>query len=96
MSKTGYSQLPVFSDNKVVGSITEKTIMTNMLRVGDPKKISKWSVEQLMDEAFPRIESSTPIGVISSLLKYSPAVLVTDKGELVGIITKADLIKIIH
>ncbi len=95
MSETGYSQLPVFDDGDVVGSITEKTIMDGMLRVKDPSELSQIKVEAIMEEAFPRIDESTPVDVISSLLQYGPAVLVTRKNETVGIITKADLLKII-
>lgn len=95
MSETGYSQLPVFDNGNVVGGITEKTIINGILMVKDPSELSQIRVERIMDEAFPRIEESTPVDVISSLLNYSPAVLVTKKGKAVGIITKADLLKIL-
>ncbi|MEM2902463.1 MAG: CBS domain-containing protein [Candidatus Bathyarchaeia archaeon] len=94
MSETGYSQLPVFDDGNVVGSITEKTIINGMMRVKDPAELSQIRVEKIMDDAFPRIDESTPMDAISYLLQYSPAVLVTKKGKVVGIITKADLLKI--
>ncbi len=69
--------------------------MDGMLRVKDPSELSQIKVEAIMEEAFPRIDESTPVDVISSLLQYGPAVLVTRKNETVGIITKADLLKII-
>jgi len=96
MSKTGFSQLPVFDGQRVVGSVTEKVILNQMLKLEDPTELSNWPVERVMEEAFPRVESSTPFGVVSSLLQYASAVLVTDKGDVVGIATKADLIKIIR
>lgn len=96
MSKTGFSQLPVFDEGRLVGSVTDKAILNEMLKREDPSEMSSWPVERVMEEAFPRVELSTPISIISSLLQYAPAVLVTEKGEVAGIVTKADLIKIIR
>jgi len=52
-------------------------------------------VAEAMDEAFPTALASTPISAIASLLRHYPAVLVMEKGEIAGIITKADLLKTI-
>ncbi len=96
MSKTGFSQLPVFDNDRVIGSVTEKALLNEMLKHDDPNELSAWPIEKVMEEAFPRVESLTPISIASSLLQYAPAVLVTEKGSIVGIITKADLIKVIQ
>ena len=95
MNETGYSQLPVFSEKRAVGSISEKTVLDQILKVGDPAKLSKVTVEDVMEQVFPQVDEITPLTVISSLLQYSPAVLVTKKGLVAGIITKADILKII-
>jgi len=96
MSETGYSQLPIFDGCKVVGSVTEKSILEKILYSKDPKSLSTTLVEDIMEGAFPTVNSKSPIKVVSSLLQYSPAVLVTDEGRIVGIITKADLLKILR
>jgi predicted transcriptional regulator len=49
-----------------------------------------------MDEAFPSVNEETPLSMVSTLLQYSPAVLVTKRGHVQGIITKADLLKVIR
>jgi len=95
MNETGYSQLPVFSEKRVVGSVSEKTLLDQIMKVGDPAKLSKVAVDEVMDQAFPQVDEIAPLSVISSLLQYSPAVLVTRKGLVTGIITKADMLKII-
>jgi len=95
MNESGYSQLPVFSEKRAVGSISEKTVLDQILKVGDPAKLSKVSVEEAMEQAFPQVDEMTPLTAISSLLQYSSAVLVTKKGLVAGIITKADMLKII-
>jgi predicted transcriptional regulator len=48
-----------------------------------------------MEEAFPQINEDAPLALISSLLQTYSGVLVVKKGEVLGIITKADLLRII-
>jgi predicted transcriptional regulator len=95
MRETGYSQLPVYKGGRVVGSINEGTIIGALLRVKDPLSLSETKVEEVMEESFPMVDGSTPVNLVSTLLRYTPAVLVTVKGEVKGIITKADLLKIV-
>lgn len=95
MVNHGYSQLPVFDEEKVVGSISEKTILEQMASGKDLSEISKLAIEEIMDESFPQIGKNTPLRIVSGLLQVYPAVLVSDKGKVVGIITKADLLKVL-
>jgi len=90
-----YSQLPVFDGDRVIGSISEKTILNLIASGRDILEISSKPVEEVMDEAFPQVDENTPLTLISNLLQVYPAVLVLRKGRVVGIITKADLLKII-
>lgn len=90
----GYSQLPVFDGEKVVGSISEKTLLEQVASGRDIAKISGLAVEEVMDESFPQVGKNTPLKVVSGLLQVYPAVLVSEKGKIVGIITKADLLKV--
>jgi len=95
MMKHGYSQLPVFDGEQVVGCISEKTIL-NQVTVGkELSQLSQRLVEEIMEEAPPRIDENAPLPLVSSLLHAYPAVLVTKKGKVIGIITKADLFKVI-
>lgn len=95
MVNHGYSQLPVFDEEKVVGSISEKTILEQMASGKDLSEISQLAIEEIMDESFPQIGRNTPLRIVSGLLQVYPAVLVSDKGKVVGIITKADLLKVL-
>ena len=47
-----------------------------------------------MDESLPVIQASTPVEIVSDLLNYNAALLISKKGKLTGIVTKADLLKI--
>ena len=95
MKEHGYSQIPVFCRKQSVGSISEKTILREILAGKDLAEVSKLPVEDVMDEAFPQVSEDAPLSLISSLLQTYPAVLVARKGIVTGIITKADLLRIL-
>lgn len=95
MRETGFSQLPIFVGSQPVGSLTEKVILQNMMSSPNPDQVSKEPVEKIMDEAFPTVSEDTPLSTVSALLQYEPAVLVARKGRVSGIITKADLLKVV-
>jgi predicted transcriptional regulator len=91
----GYSQLPVFDGEQVVGSISEKTMLEKVSSGRDFAQISQLPVESIMEENFPQVGKLTPLKLVSNLLEVYPAVLVSEKGKVVGIITKADLLKVL-
>lgn len=91
----GFSQIPVFDGEKCVGCISEKTILSQITVVKDLSQVSKKFVEEIMEEAPPQIDENAPIPLVSNLLHFYPAVLVTRRGKITGIVTKADLFKVI-
>jgi len=95
MAEYGYSQLPVFDGDHAVGSISEKTIIGKVSAGKDLSEVSKRSVEKVMEEAFPQVGEDAPLTLISSLLQVYSAVLISRKGKVVGIVTKADLLKML-
>jgi predicted transcriptional regulator len=95
MKECSYSQIPVFDGKRTVGSISEKAILRQILAGKDLSKISKLPIEDVMEEAFPQIDEDAPLSLISTLLQNYSAVLVSRKGEVMGIITKADLLRMI-
>jgi predicted transcriptional regulator len=95
MANHGISQLPVFDGEHSVGSISEKTIIGKVSAGKDLTQISKLSVGDVMEEAFPQVGEDAPLTLISSLLQVYPAVLISSKGKVVGIVTKADLLKML-
>lgn len=90
-----YSQLPVFDGERVVGSVSEKTILSQIMAGKDLTQLSTLPVKEVMNEAFPQVGEEAPLTLISSLLQVYPAVLVSKKGRVTGIVTKADLLKIL-
>jgi len=51
------------------------------------------SVEDVMQESPPIINKNAKVSVIVSLLRFYPIVLVQEKGNLCGVITKADILR---
>ena len=95
MTEHGYSQLPVFDGEHPVGSISEKTMLSQVLAGKDLTQVSTLPVEDVMDEAFPQVGEEAPLPLISGLLQVYSAVLISKKGQVVGIVTKADLLKML-
>jgi predicted transcriptional regulator len=90
MRNKDISQLPVIKQGHPVGSINDQIIVQHLSK---GQQIFQKTVEEIMDEAFPSISPSTKVEVVNQLLAGgNSAVLIIDKGEIVGIITKIDLI----
>ena len=86
MKKHKISQLPVIDSNKLVGLVSESTILDALLK--SKSKI----VREVMQESPPIVSKTTSIQVVSNLLKHYPIVVVSEEGRLVGLITKSDLL----
>lgn len=86
MKKFQISQLPVMEGSKLVGLVSESTILDALLNSKGTK------VRDIMQESPPIVSKTTPIQVVSNLLKHYPMVLVSEEGKLIGLITKSDLL----
>lgn len=95
MKSYKYSQLPVFDGKQPVGSISEKAILNQILAGKALNQISALPTEEVMEESFPQVDENAPLSSISTLLQVYSAVLVSKKGTVVGIITKADLLRML-
>lgn len=94
MRSSGISQMPVFLGRQHVGSISEQQILARLRDGERMETIVELKVGDLMDEAFPIVNENTPIEAVTALLSSSHAVMVTKKGDMSGIITSADLLKL--
>ncbi|MFH1240699.1 MAG: CBS domain-containing protein [Candidatus Diapherotrites archaeon] len=93
MERKGISQIPVIEHGHCIGTVSEKTILSKVNEIGS-KNLSDIKVSEVMDESLPVIQASTPVEIVSDLLNYNAALLVSKKGKLTGIVTKADLLKV--
>ncbi len=90
MVRHAVSQLPIVEDGRVVGMITEESIVRNL----DPK-IADEFVENVMEPPLPSVPEDTDVALIRPLLEKNSGVLITKQGKLVGIITRSDLLKVV-
>jgi len=88
--ENNYSQLPVTSDNRIVGSIYEKLVFDRILNDSESKNDT---VESIMKEALPFVDISTSIETLAKMVSDDiEAVLVKDfKQDKNYIITKFDI-----
>lgn len=91
MRDNDISQIPVIEDGVCVGSVSEKTILRNLDRISCSTR-----VKDLMDEPFPIVSCGENIDSIKTLLEYHQAVLVSERGKIVGILTKSDLLNLLR
>lgn len=95
MKSTGYSQLPVLEGETPVGSISEREIFELVRRGVTMEELSRKPINKVMGESYPVVTENTPIRTVTTLMANFNAVLVAKKGKIVGMITNADLLKLI-
>ncbi|HRH66554.1 MAG TPA: pyridoxal-phosphate dependent enzyme [Bacteroidia bacterium] len=85
-----FSQIPVTSGDRIIGSIYENLVFNKIMENPDAKKES---VESIMQEALPFVDISTPLDNLSKMISGDrSAVLVKDfKANQSYIITKSDI-----
>ena len=92
MNEKGISQLVIIDkNNKIIGSLREKSLTQKLLEFGN--SILNEKIENHLNESFPEISVGTPLDEIKSLLLDNDALILINKGDLAGIVTKADIIK---
>lgn len=91
MSANDFSQIPVTSDKRIVGSLSEAHLYSQL--ISNPE-IRKQKVESIMQPAFAFADISTPLDSLALMLTPEhPAVLVRDfKTDKTYIITRHDVI----
>ncbi len=92
MKKYSISQIPVVHGRRILGCITETTALNVIERYRNLEVLKEEYVENLMEEPLPTVPRSAKLKEIAPLLRHYNAVLVVDRGEIVGIVTKADLL----
>jgi predicted transcriptional regulator len=85
MEEEAYSQLPVIQHGTPVGSISHGDIIDAGGEVGNRP------VREVMGESFPHVSPDTTVDEVRNLLEHYKAVMVTEGGNTVGIITEADV-----
>ncbi|MDK2371880.1 MAG: CBS domain-containing protein [Candidatus Korarchaeota archaeon] len=88
MGERGISQLPVMTGGRVVGSVTEEGLLRKLSSLSPESR-----VEEVLEEAFPILPADASLPLLRDMLFLYPAVLIQERGRIVGIVTKSDLLK---
>jgi len=93
MSERDFSQISITRSKRLVGSLNEAHLYSELVR--DPQ-VKREPVESIMQPAFPFVDVSTPVDLLATMITpQNPAVLVRDfKTDKTFIITRSDLIRV--
>jgi cystathionine beta-synthase len=89
LRNAGFSQLPVMYDGRIVGVITEDTILQFVF--GRPELMTA-TVEEAMESAFIQLDKSTSINNLVAMLRVQPYAAIMDGEEFLGLITRSDVL----
>ena len=91
MKKYDIEQIPVMSDDKPVGAVSEGGLFQKLFSNGDIKTAS---VSAVMEAAYPVVAFDTPVEKLGNLItKENGAVLAKDESGSYQIVTKYDIIQ---
>ncbi|ELZ13976.1 CBS domain containing protein [Halovivax asiaticus JCM 14624] len=85
MESEAYSQLPVIQDGIPVGSISQ----SEFVHLDEDSRNEP--VSEHMAESFPTVSKDATLDEITNLLDHYKAVMITESGRTIGLITEADL-----
>lgn len=95
MRRHKFSQLPVLHRGAAVGSLSER-VVTDLILAG--RRLSDFPrvrVAEVMDPPFPTLDQHAPVHLAAALLQHYPAVLAVSHGQVLGIVTRSDLLKLV-
>lgn len=99
MMKGRFTQLPVLVGDRVVGGVTDDRIRDYTIEETKNNRksydaVMQTKIEEVMSDPFPILSEDTPIELASVHLQREEAILVSRKGQIVGILTSADFLNL--
>jgi cystathionine beta-synthase len=92
MKQKDISQLPVMKEGKIVGGLTESSVLSFLL--DNPLNNGDKTLDTIMGEAFPVVQLDTPISQLRTYLnKKIPAVLTKSPAGSWHIVTQYDILQ---
>ncbi len=89
LRNAGFSQLPVMEEGKLVGVVTEETIIQHVY--GHPDLMTA-PVADAMQTAFIKLDKNTSMNNLVSMLQVQPYAAIMDGEEFLGLITRSDVL----
>ena len=95
MRKNFVSQVPILENHKIIGIVSEDCLARKILE-NNEKKLKNITAEIVMDSPPPVVDILTPAKILLPLIRFSKCIIVTEKGNVIGIITATDILKIME
>jgi predicted transcriptional regulator len=95
MRDNSISQIPVFDSSRVVGILTEDGLAKVMVEK-EEKDLKNMRVSQVMEPPPPLVDVSTPAKALIPLVRFAKCILVSEKGNVIGIVTITDTLKMVE
>lgn len=95
MRNNSISQIPVFDTSRVVGILTEDGLAKIMVEK-DEKELRNVQIAHVMEPPPPIVEVSTPAKALIPLVRFAKCILVSEKGNVIGIVTITDTLKMVE
>jgi len=89
LRNAGFSQLPVMHEGKLVGVVTEDTIIRFVF--GKPELMNS-AVKDAMQTEFIRLEKEASLNNLVAMLQVQPYAAVMDGDDFLGLITRSDVL----
>ena len=89
LRNAGFSQLPVMDEGKLVGVITEDTIIQFVF--GRPDLMTA-PVADAMESAFIKLDKDTSVNNLVAMLRVQPYAAIMDGENFLGLITRSDVL----
>jgi len=88
MKRYNISQMPVIDSKKIIGLVSEAIILEALIN----GKTHDDMVCDVMHDSPPILTKNASLSVVTHLLREYPIILISERGSLVGHITKADIL----
>jgi predicted transcriptional regulator len=95
MRSNSISQIPVFDGSRVVGILSEDALAKSMVEK-DEKELRNINIMIIMEPPPPVVDESMPAKALVPLVRFAKCVLVSEKGDVIGIITVTDILKMVE
>ena len=89
LRNAGFSQLPVMDEGRLVGVITEDTIIQFVF--GRPDLMTA-PVADAMESAFIQLDKATSVNNLAAMLHVKPYAAIMDGEDFLGLITRSDVL----
>jgi len=89
LRNAGFSQLPVMEEGRLVGVVTEDTIMQFVY--GKPELMNA-PVGDAMESAFIKLDRSETVNNLVAMLRVQPYAAIMDGDDFLGLITRSDVL----